>query len=80
MRLKDSEIGKVYDVKDITFCDDCVHDGGSCEMLGLMERGLVPGSQLKVISKKLGMYELSIDGTHLIIRESDAIKYNIELL
>jgi len=79
MRLKDAKVGEIYDVQDIQFCDGCELENDSCEILGLMERGLIPGSQLKVISKKLGMYELNIDGTHLIIRESQAVKFNIIL-
>lgn len=78
MKLVDAEIGKLYEVKDIQLCDPCdLSDSKSCMILSLMEKGLVPGSSLKVISKKLGMYELNIDGSHFIVRKPEMEKYNI---
>lgn len=79
MRLTDAVIGKEYLVLDIQLCDDCVNDENQCMILGLMTRGLVPGSLLTVVSKKLGMYELKIDETHMVIRQLDAERFNIEV-
>ena len=78
MKLIEAEIGKLYEVKDIQLCDPCdISDSKSCMILSLMEKGLIPGSTLKVISRKLGMYEINIDGTHLIVRQPEMEKYNI---
>lgn len=78
MKLVDAKIGKLYKVKDIQLCDPCdISDSKNCMILSLMERGLIPGSTLKVMSKKLGMYEVNIDGTHLIVRQPEMEKYNI---
>lgn len=79
MKLKDAVIGKEYLVLDIQLCDDCVNEEGQCMILGLMTRGLVPGSLLTVVSKKLGLYELNIDGSHMAIRQPDAERFNIEV-
>jgi Fe2+ transport system protein FeoA len=79
MKLKDAEIGKVYEVLDIQFCDDCHTEGQPCMLLGLMERGLVPGSSLEVVKKDLGLYHLRIDDASIIIRKPEAEKFNIEV-
>jgi Fe2+ transport system protein FeoA len=79
MKLKDAEIGKVYEVNDIQFCDDCHTEGQSCMILGLMERGLVPGSTLEVLKKDLGLYHLRIDDTSIVIRKPEAEKFNIDV-
>ena len=78
MKLIDAKIGKLYKVKDIKLCDPCdMSDSNTCIILSLMEKGLVPGSSLKVVSRKLGMYEIYIDETHLIVRQPEMEKYNI---
>jgi len=79
MRLEDFKIGKDYIVKNIGLCDDCPHDEKSCTILGLMERGLVPGSNLNLISDSLGLYQLNVDGTLIAIRKSEGWKFNIEV-
>lgn len=80
MKLKDAKLRQLYKVKHIELCEPCdLKDDGSCMILSLMTRGLVPGSDLMVVSKKLGMYELKIDGTHIIIRQPNAEKFNIEV-
>ena len=79
MKLGDIQIGKKNIVKSINFCDDCPLTNDECMILSLMEKGLVPGSELIILSKKLGMYELSIDGTHLLVREESAKSFNIEI-
>ena len=77
MKLKDAEIGKLYKVTEVEICDGCDIVEGNCIILSLMTRGLIPGCDLKVISKKLGMYELDIDGAHMIIRQPDTERFNI---
>jgi Fe2+ transport system protein FeoA len=80
MKLLDAKVGIPYLVKDIQLCDPCdLSHVGSCMILSLMDRGLVPGSTLEVKSKKLGMYELLIDGAHFIVRQPEMEKYNIEI-
>ena len=80
MKLTDAIIGKRYTVKDIQLCQPCdFSDRESCMILSLMDRGLVPGSMIRVISKKLGMYELDIDGTHIIVRQPSLEKFNIKV-
>ena len=79
MKLKDAKIGKEYEVLDISLCDDCPLDESPCSILGLMERGLVPGSTLEVVKKDLGLYYLKIDGTSIVIRKPEAEKFNIEV-
>ena len=79
MKLQDFEVGKDYIVKDISLCDDCVFDDKSCTILGLMERGLVPGSTLNLTSDTLGLYQLDVDGTLIAIRKSEGWKFNIEV-
>jgi Fe2+ transport system protein FeoA len=79
VKLGDIQIGKKSIVKNIDFCNDCPLTNDECMILSLMEKGLVPGSELIILSNKLGMYELSIDGTHLILREESAKSFNIEL-
>jgi Fe2+ transport system protein FeoA len=80
MKLLDAKVNKLYIVKDIQLCDPCNFlDSKSCMILSLMEKGLVPGSTLEVKSKKLGMYELLIDGSHFIVRQPEMEKYNIEI-
>lgn len=79
MKLGDIKIGKKNIVKNLDFCDDCPLTNDECMILSLMEKGLVPGSELTILSNKLGMYELDIDGTHLLLREDSAELFNIEL-
>ena len=79
MKLSDIKIGKKHKVKNIEFCHDCPLTNDECMILSLMEKGLVPGSELIILSNKLGMYELNIDGTHLILREESAKSFNIEV-
>ena len=79
MKLKDAKIGKEYKVLDIQFCDDCYTEDRPCMILGLMERGLVPGSILEVVKKDLGLYYLRIDNSSLVIRKPEAEKFNIEV-
>ena len=80
MKLLDAKVGMTYTVKDIQLCEPCdIVNKDSCMILSLMERGMVPGSVLKVKSKKLGMYELLIDGSHFIVRQPEMEKYNIVL-
>ena len=80
MKILDAKIGIPYLVKDIQLCDPCdFSDMSSCMILSLMDRGLVPGSTFEVKSKKLGMYELLIDGAHFIVRQPEMEKYNIEI-
>ena len=79
MKLQDFEVGKYYIVKDIKLCDDCAFDDKSCTILGLMERGLVPGSNLNLISDTLGLYQLNVDGTNIAIRKAEGWKFNIEV-
>lgn len=79
MRLKDAVIGKEYTILDIQLCDGCDIVEGGCTVLSLMDKGLIPGESLKVVSKKLGMYELMIGSTHLIIRKPEIEKFNIKV-
>jgi len=79
MKLKDAKIGKVYEVNDVQFCDNCHTKDQPCMILRLMERGLVPGALLQVIKKDLGLYHLRIDDTSLVIRKPEAEKFNIEV-
>lgn len=80
MKLVDAQVGKLYEVKDIQLCEPCdISDSNSCMILSLMEKGLVPGSTFKILSKKLGMYELDIDGSHFIVRKPEMEKYNIDI-
>lgn len=79
MKLKDAIIGKLYTVLDIQFCDDCTLEDNSCMLLSLMEKGLVPGSQLQVIKKDLGLYYLKVDDGSFLIRKPEAEKFNIEV-
>lgn len=80
MKLKEAKLRKLYRIKNIELCTPCeLKNDDSCMILGLMARGLVPGADLIVVSKKLGMYELKIDGTHIIIRQPNAEKFNIEV-
>jgi len=79
MKLQDFEVGKDYIVKNISLCDDCVFDEKSCTILGLMERGLVPGSNLNLISDTLGLYQLNVDGTNIAIRKSEGWKFIIDV-
>lgn len=78
MNLKEAKINQLYKVKDIDLCTPC-NMTDKCMILSLMDRGLVPGSDLTVISKKLGMYELKIDGTHIVIRKPEAERFDIEV-
>ena len=79
MKLQDFKVGKDYIVKDISLCDDCAYDDKSCTILGLMERGLVPGSNLTLESDTLGLYQLNVDGTIIAIRKSEGWKFNIDV-
>ena len=79
MKLKEAVIGKTYNVTDIQFCDDCTVEDNSCMILSLMEKGLVPGSQLQVIKKDLGLYYLKVDDGSFLIRKPEAEKFNIEV-
>jgi Fe2+ transport system protein FeoA len=79
MKLKDALIGTTYNVKDIQFCDDCSIEDGSCMILSLMENGLVPGTELRVIKKDLGLYYLNVDNSSFIIRKPEAERFNIEV-
>lgn len=79
MKLKDAVVGKVYEVNDINFCDDCHTQDNVCMILSLMERGLVPGSTLEVVQKHLGLYHLRIDDTSIVIRKPEAERFNIEV-
>lgn len=78
MTLKESKLNHLYKVKNISFCTPCDMTN-NCMILSLMDRGLVPGSELTIISKKLGMYELKIDNTHIVIRKPDAELFDIEV-
>lgn len=79
MKLKEAEVGKVYTVNDIHFCKDCTADDGSCMILSLMEKGLVPGSDIQVIKKDLGLYYLRIEDSSFVIRKPEAEKFDIEV-
>lgn len=79
MKLRDTEIGKSYQVTDITFCDECTVEEGTCMILSLMEKGLVPGCELEVIKKDLGLYHIRIDDSAFVIRKPEAERFNIEL-
>lgn len=79
MNLDTIEIRKKYIIKDITLCDDCLLQFDECTVLSLMERGLVPGVEFEILSKKLGLYELMIDGTHILIREDSIKSFDIEV-
>ena len=79
MKLKEATIGKSYIVQDIKLCEPCGMSEGSCVIISLMEKGLIPGARLEVIDKKLGMYYLNIDGTKLIIRQPEVERFNIEV-
>jgi len=79
MKLQEFRVGKKYIVKDIRFCDDCPLESDGCTILSLMERGLVRGSELTLMSIKLGMYELLIDNSHILIREDEGYKFNIDV-
>jgi Fe2+ transport system protein FeoA len=48
-------------------------------ILSLMEKGLVPGTELEVIKKDLGLYYLRIDDGSFVIRKPEAEKFNIEV-
>lgn len=78
MKLKEFQINHLYKVKNIELCTPCDMTN-NCMILSLMDRGLVPDSELTIISKKLGMYELNIDGTHIVIRKPDAELFDIEV-
>lgn len=79
MKLEDFEVGKDYIVKDIQFCDDCALENSDCTILGLMERGLVPGADVTLVSDSLGLYLLNVDGTNIVIRKAEGWKFNIEV-
>ena len=48
-------------------------------MINLMERGLVPGSNLILESDTLGLYQLNVDGTIIAIRKAEGWKFNIDV-
>lgn len=79
MKLREAKIGKSYNVTDIQFCDDCKVEDQSCMILSLMEKGLVPGAELEVIKKDLGLYYLRIDDGSFVIRKPEAERFNIEV-
>lgn len=79
MRLKDLEIGKQYTLTDIQFCDDCGLENNTCTILGLMERGMVPGANVTIVSDTLGLYKLNIDSTQIVIRKPEAERFKIEV-
>lgn len=77
MKLKNAEVGKVYNVTNIEFCTDCPLTDDSCMILSLMQKGMVPGCELEVIKKQLGLYHIRIDDSSFIIRKPEAEKFNI---
>lgn len=79
MKLKDTKIGKTYHVTEVQFCDDCSVTEGKCMILSLMEKGLVPGCELEVIKKDLGLYYIRIDESSFVIRKPEVEKFNIEV-
>ena len=79
MRLKDLEIGKQYTLTDIQFCDDCALENNTCTILGLMERGMIPGANVTIVSDTLGLYKLNIDSTQIVIRKPEAERFKIEV-
>jgi Fe2+ transport system protein FeoA len=79
VKLKEAKIGKTYHVRDIHFCDECTSTDNSCMILSLMEKGLVPGAELEVLKKELGLYYLRINEGSFFIRKPEAEKFNIEV-
>lgn len=79
MDISKAELNLKYKILDIDICESCTYEHNSCHMISLMEKGFVPHSTFSIISKKLGMYELLIDGTHLIMRQSDFDSLNITI-
>ena len=80
MKLKEAKLRKTYNVTDIQFCNDCTSiDHGSCMILSLMEKGLVPGCELEVLQKDLGLYRIRIDDGTFVIRRPEAERFNIEV-
>ena len=79
MKLKEAKIRTTYHVSDIHFCDDCTAIDNSCMILSLMEKGLVPGAEIEVIKKDLGLYYLRIDDSSFVIRKPEAERFNIEV-
>ena len=80
MKLLEAEIGKYYTIDSVDFCNDCKLDVNSCEVLSIMERGLVPDSKIKIISKKFGMIQLQIDSSiPLVIRNESFKRLNIKI-
>ena len=68
--LKQAKLNTEYIIKDVNLCEPCVGDSMSCGVVGMMEKGIVPGHSIKLLKKQGGLIWISIEGQdEFIIRD-----------
>ena len=72
MRLVEGKINKKYIITDVEFCEPCVNQSPNCPVIGLLEKGLLPGMEIEILNKLGGLIHIWVEGSgEFIIREED---------
>lgn len=71
--LKEAKFKTKYEIVDVNLCEPCVGDSMSCGVVGMMEKGIVPGHIIQVLKKQGGLVWVSIEGQGEFILRDDKL-------
>ena len=71
--LKEAKSKTQYEIVDVNLCEPCVGDSMSCGVVGMMEKGIVPGHLIEVRKRQGGLVWISIEGQGDFILRDDKI-------
>jgi hypothetical protein len=70
--LSEGKINKKYKISSVEFCEPCLIQQPNCPIVGLMEKGLLPKTEIKIKNKLGGLIHIWVEGSgEYIVREED---------
>lgn len=73
INLKEAKLKTQYEIVDVNLCEPCVGDSMSCGVVGMMEKGIVPGHLIEVRKRQGGLVWVSIEGQGDFILRDDKL-------
>ena len=72
MKLSEGKKNKIYTISSMEFCEPCLNEQPNCPVVGLMEKGLLPGMEIKIKNRIFDTLHISVEGSgDFVIREED---------
>lgn len=72
MKLAEGKEHIRYTISSMEFCEPCINQSPNCPVIGLLEKGLLPGMEIEIRNKLGGLIHIWVEGSgEFVIREED---------